>query len=810
MVQAAFPATALLTRLQTVLDDRSPGVMASAQHPAGTFRNGIAEVFTLIVHETDGWPSRNKASSWVTGYTSPHSAVTAVENKNGGGPQMAVAADGTVAQVMGLPFLTWHAEFLNGRSLGIETGHGNDGRSGDNDIAPDTSAGAPAPREHWRPLSNQAEDIPGAKLFCMDQNADIPSEVLICWWSSSLYTTRTYADYLIPVREPPGSPANFGGSPPPPHPTLMVFSEAHYRSWSLVARYLCEAFLVPRNVPLFPWLNRDKSLRSPAGGGSPDFRLMMLADPNFTSIRDDLSANVASFNQQIFDPANLAAFRTAYNGANVGAGTITEPIFNLHNNNKALNKAWLYQFKSFRGVCGHGFAGSAVLGDHDCPGGMFDWYRFARELYDWWWYPFDFDDQFATTAVPNRAVLRPRPESSDPQDTGPETPLIEYFWENTPTDGRPDPYQARATRPPGGILGQTASPDTFRLEANTPVYAMANGELVAARILQPGAGVNLSFVLIRHEVFHILDLSGWQQLFPQTLGTAPGQIAATGRIDYATEPSAAYSLYMHLGGADQFNFDQPVAANPTWLNRVLVRKKECDLAIDDTGALNAALQAMPQADFTVPPPQAAGRPDAITLFRLEQDRLTTFMNHLRNGEVAPGPAANAQDNFGPTPIKVLLSDFLGTAGVTRVTGGTPSLGVLVEVFSPTLIEAAFAVVPNKTSWDPGAATTPAIRYVSEWGRALTQQETSAATAAGVADPALMNWWSQAVANLVLQTNLAADHRLPADANVYHYAPLDFIRWLNTVTWKSEWPKYKVIDGGQAAQMPAKPPARRVT
>ena len=57
---------------------------------------------------------------------------------------------------------------------------------------------------------------------------------------------------------------------------------------------------------------------------------------------------------------------------------------------------------------------------------------------------------------------------------------------------------------PGPLVGQTASPDTFRLEANTPVYAMANGELIAARIIPPGAGVNMSFVLIRHEAFHRL------------------------------------------------------------------------------------------------------------------------------------------------------------------------------------------------------------------------------------------------------------------------------------------------------------------
>jgi hypothetical protein len=701
MVQSAFPATALLTRLQAVFDDSQEGTITSApHHPGGTFRNGMTEVFTLMVHETDGWPSRNKAQSWVNSYTSNTGA--------GLGPQTAVFYDGTIIQVMGYPRVTWHGEFLNARSLGTETGHGGDARNeagvaavlppnphphpaeAPPDIAPDTTAGGTI-RTGWHALSTDAEDSPGAKLFCRDHASDTPHEVLICWWSSSLYTTRTQADFLIPTRDPPGSAQSYPTHiiALPPNPTLMVFSEAQYRSWSLLARFLCEAFLVPRNLPLYPWTNRSDVLRSPTGGGSPKFRGIVLTDPNFTTIRDDLTAHVASFgaahniNNTIFDDANLAAFRTAYDNANVAAHTITETIFNLTNNNKALNAAWLYMFKSFRGIIGHGFAGSAVIDDHDCPGPMFDWYRFARELYDWWWYPFDFDATFASTATPKRAILTPRSPGTT-ADPGDETPLVEHFWENTPTDGRPDPYQARAPRTTGGLLGPTASPDTFRLEANSPVYAMANGELVAARILTPGTGVNMSFVLIRHEVFHTADASGWNAIFASLAGTPPpAQVASTGRIDYTVEPSSVYSLYMHIGGGDQVNFDTPVAANPSWLNRVLVRKKECDLAIDSTGALNAALQAMPTADFTTPLP--AGRTDPISLLRLDKDRLTTFMNHLRAGDVAPAPVRGAADAVGPTPIKVLLSDYLGTAGITRVTNGAPSTGVLVEVFSPGVV-----------------------------------------------------------------------------------------------------------------------------
>src|SRR3954449_12384091 len=112
MVQTPFPATQLLTRLETVFTDQPvSGVMGAPAHPtASHFRDGMDEVFTLMVHETDGWPTRNRVENWVRGYT--HNPG------NGVGPQTAIAADGTVTQIMEYPHVTWHGEFLNGRSLG--------------------------------------------------------------------------------------------------------------------------------------------------------------------------------------------------------------------------------------------------------------------------------------------------------------------------------------------------------------------------------------------------------------------------------------------------------------------------------------------------------------------------------------------------------------------------------------------------------------------------------------------------------------------------------------------------------------------
>lgn len=54
-------------------------------------------------------------------------------------------------------------------------------------------------------------------------------------------------------------------------------------------------------------------------------------------------------------------------------------------------------------------------------------------------------------------------------------------------------------------------------------------------------------------------------------------------------------------------------------------------------------------------------------------------------------------------------------------------------------------------------------------------------------------------------------KLPADGRVYHYAPLDFMQWLNDRTWSSEWPKYRVTTGRPPASVarPAAPRPRRL-
>lgn len=103
--------------------------------------------------------------------------------------------------------------------------------------------------------------------------------------------------------------------------------------------------------------------------------------------------------------------------------------------------------------------------------------------------------------------------------------------------------------------------------------------------------------------------------------------------------------------------------------------------------------------------------------------------------MAAAPARGLLGDFGSTPIKVLLGDFLGTAGTIRVANGVATPGVLVEVFSPTLIAPLFFTeVTGRTSFNVLAGVAhSAIPYVSEWARPLSAAEQAAAQALG-ADP----------------------------------------------------------------------------
>jgi hypothetical protein len=511
---------------------------------------------------------------------------------------------------------------------------------------------------------------------------------------------------------------------------------------------------------------------------SAAFRRIVLADERADMMKRKFAAAPLNIAAVSFEPANAAALQTQY-VATIAAQTATQ---------KRHNRAWRAFFDVYRGLHGHGFSGA--LGrhtvnvpppphpvdnsDHDCPGPLFDFHRVAREVWDWWWYPFD--AFLGSTAVPRRSYRRFRDD----------TPLIEYYFD--------EQESTRTARTDVGVHGNQASPTTFSLDPESPIYAMANGELAAARFPAPGAGVSTAFALVRHEVFH--------QLFIGPLVTG-----RPGGISFARPPSTLYTLYMHLGRPAGMSFEHVSDDNPDWLNRVLVRKKECDLGVAFYDG-DPAHHGIAAGVWNNRPPGVPQRPTTLEGWRADQAALTRFLDTLGRGDIA----VTGHEPF-TQPIRIVLGDFLGESGVIRRRGATTTHGIRVEAFAPSLAAPTFSLTTGGAGWNPPAAK-PAphcLEYMSEWARLVpTDTEKDALEANGV-DLSLVGWWQVVALVQHLDASLSGDARLPFSGVVFHYQPLDFAKWINDVTWTHEWPKYQVVDaaGNAVTPPPVRPRSRRV-
>ncbi len=768
--------TELFARLSTILDETfaATTMAGNANWNGGGFGGVLGDIHTIVPHQTAGWPPRNSGHNFVRRYTTRRYGengagavvpcgscggpalpppVVACDCKWGVGPQYYISYDGTVARVIGdvrhQERLTFHGNHVSAWSIGVETGNLF------------TTARPPG---GWIRASRTpaVEDLPGANLWFFDHRWGVPREVIACWW--------TTANWRLPMREPVAAA----------DAVRMLFSEQQYRAWSRLARFLAEQFNVPRNFPVLPHAQRgDETRRSAA------WRRILLADPNFDGIIATFPAGWNMGADQ-FLPANAAALEVAYDNRTVSVDSDGDGDIDFRHNG-----AWTRMIEHFRGFHGHGFSGHNGGHDHDCPGPLFDWHRLAREVWDWWWFPFDLralvpaPGQFTTAAG-----RRP-----DARADG-NTPLLEYFWDE---QGDPlVPGSQHASRARDGIHGNESSPATFRLEPSSPVYAMANGELVAARLEAPDLGpvvggrVSLAFALVRHEVFHQ----------PAPAAAAGGAAApAAGRIDYDVAPATIYSLYMHLGSPAGISFDAVSVDNPDWLNRVIVRRKECQLGIahfDGDPAHVPPIPAHPGAPavaWTSQPPGLPARPTLIDGWRADDAALRTFIDDLRAGRVALAPHAAST-----MPIEIILGDFLGLGGTVDVNG--PVHGVRVEAFSPAFLPPGFVPL---ISWVLGALVPNGlIPYESEWAHTYPAAEQAAFDARGI-DPVRMQWWPQVAAHVAADLRaLPPGARLPLDGVVNHVRPLEVTAWINGVTWRSEWPKYRV-----AGAAPARSRSRRV-
>jgi hypothetical protein len=719
--------TTLLNRL-TPLQDETPATAVMTGHAnwmAG-WGGEMAEVRSLTVHVTAGWPRRDTSQMFVLRYIVPGT------DDRGIGTQYYVSSDGTVLRLIDLPRSTWHAEFQSGYSLGVETGNGTN-------YAP-----VQPPSSQWVQATTATEDVAGLKLWVTSQS-NLQPEVLPAWWTTASFPTSGWS------RRDATAGARW-----------MLFHESIYRSWAILARYLLERFRLPRNFPLLPHARRNEAPLAPTGlmEDSESFRRLVLADERAEMFLRMYAAAPHNIPESTFEPANAATLQQRYAGAVVRPqpvtqpdGTVVQPALKHH------NPVWQAFFRTYRGVHGHAFAGSIrrVNPEHDCPGPLFDWHRMAREVWDWWWYPFDLP--------PTARMYRTYNSWSG------TTPLFEYYWEEDET--------ARLNRTGSAIHGPRSSPATFALEPQTRVYAMANGELVAARFPAPGAGVSMAFVLVRHQVYHLERVSQASQVAASLGFPSPHPNA----LDYDRHPSSVYSLYMHLGRPEGMSLDQVNQNNPEWLNRVLLRKKECDLGIGVYDRPNHA--GIRDEQWNNRPPGTPQRPTTLEGWRADRAALGAFLDRLRAGQVAIAPPQDPQVQS----IQIILGDFLGEAGVIRREAGVTTHGVRIETFSPTLVPPPFTL-GFTTDWNPPRPRDVSLQYVSEWAQAVTDE--APFRAIGV-DPAQLHWWHSVAAATQADPLLDVAAVIGPMYPVHHYHPFDFMRWINTVTWKHEWPKYDVQD-----------------
>jgi hypothetical protein len=491
------------------------------------------------------------------------------------------------------------------------------------------------------------------------------------------------------------------------------------------------------------------------------------------------------------------------------AGTVVvrgplDPHGDAHAND--VNTRWEQLCGAFRGIIGHGFSGDPtgdlqpdphphppppappppavrVLKDHDCPGPMFDWHRFAREVWDWWWHPFDLDG-----ANPATVAVTRRPYSEAAHDG--TTRLNEYYWGT--------PVATILAQKTTGIHGAHSSPSTFALPEGSRVYAMANGEVVAARFATAATGVDFSLLVVRHEVFHRLD--------PRPAAPAPpgGFPQFANRIDYENAPSSVYSIYVHLGRPAGIDFAAVNTANPEWLNRMLIRFKECELG----GSFRASHpgQAIPDATWdTVPPGTVRGviRNSIDRSWQVDADNYGPTLGRLANGDLALMPADRMV-----TPVRVILGDYLGDVGVIKRDAAGAHFGIRVEIVSSDVISTDFTetVTDAGRLWDPvagPAGTRHAVRYPSEWSQVPAGDMLATMTAAGVTDTSLATWWEGVALATALHGAWPDGSSLSTGA-VVHYDPYEFLPWLNARTWTSEWPKYRANNLANPGAVPPTP------
>jgi hypothetical protein len=650
--------------------------------PGGVFGQAMNGVQSIMIHGTSGWPSYASADNFREryecvedwGWSDNQARWT---NSHAIGTQYFIDPNGTIFALIGPENLegtarfTWHSNAMSFVSLGIEQADGGDSGA----IVP---ANNPQMIRRLNPNTAAATDLAGMKLFAVLHPFGA-EDVILQWFA------------VFPDYDGPGDIADMAHRYGAWKNTL--FSERDYRSLALLCRFLAERNGLPRNFPLFPWASSEFDT-----GNAALFRRMLTADP----LRDQIAA---ALGLTAALQGTAAAFAAAYGPTHA---RLWSRFFGVNGNARST--------PCFRGLISH-----LINGGHRCPGPLFDWHRFAREVWDWWWYPFDFRGTSTTGGpLPFETFRRPYQRARG------DTPLVEYYF---------DAIGAAAD-----YTGQQVALSTFpeyNVSADVPIYAMANGIAIAARVRGNADAGNPGFLLVRHEVFHQ---------------------GANGRIDYDLAPTTVWSLVTFIL-ASGFTLDNVSASNPDWLNRFVMRLRECELAVAFRAA-NPNIAALNRGWVhpTAATPGAGTRPPTGTLIERDAAEYRRIANDLIAGQVVRFPR-QTDDNL--TTVRVLLGDYLGTPAALPV--GVS--GIQLEIFSADKLNV------------PGATFGPISANGQDWWRGVVAASQAEAVPAG---------------------------GLPSNGQAWHYSLTSFLEWVNTTTWNSEWPKYGALDPVTHAPVPTSP------
>lgn len=687
--------------------DKQEKVMASDGHPRNgaaphwpgggraNFGTGLSAMHSIMIHGTSGWPSHQSA----TGMTQQY--LCQVTDKQGEGPTFVVDCNGTAQQLIDMdpPRVTLHGGFMNGISLGIENTD-----LGDASIQPQASS------QYWRRpsgLADDRDDLKGLKFYiALHPQGEIEGpDVIPLWFPTTRYSGPGDIDHATRFH--------------------TLFTDADYRTLTLVSRFMAESLGVPRNFPLLPYADRPSNAEH-----VETLRRLVLADERIDAMVQMFGRTKEEFT------SNAATLETWYRGRRT---TVARP-----DGATTVNTAWTDFFadtrtaaaeskRCYRGFLTHIMPGSNnANGDHNCPGPYFDWHRFAREVWDWWWYPFDFAIQFGAP-IPTPSVV-PRPYFQARRDT----PLVEYYFDAV---GHDADYET--VRTPAATASSVDS-DEFDTNISTPIHAMSNGVVVAARIpnqaLAPG---QMGFLLTRHEVFHRT----------QSLEHGGVKIALSG-IDYDRPPSYVYSLITHVRQT-AVTFDDLTTENPDWLNRLIKRLYECKKTNEFRNDHATDNQLKTAWRYNPVPDHVLQRWSVGVQMERDAESYQSLIDELKLAHTVCFPLEHP---LNATTVRVILGDFLG------VPGRPGKAGFGISIFSVDELP-----VPGR------------VHGTSTWS---TQ-----------------DWW-QAAANATLLEN-DPTRRVPRNGVVWRYPMLGFLKWLNDITWTSEWAKYRVD-----TSRPDKPRPRR--